>query len=309
MADDYDFDDAILEDQEFGDGRASNTGAGEAIIAKHLTKEQQAARLAKKYQGGPKFLSRAWFAAARPAPIAHIKRNFSSIFTTTAMGTAAAAVGTYALSKALGTQVDPLAVIKTATLAYVGFRVFDGVGGRGGFYYGHFKNAANRDRFQEVKTEPAGRWLGRTAWAAAMVGGGVLGHAYYDGIANATVQLPLTITQGIPSSTIDTFTNLSNTSFDANWEIEDQAACLQQAIINPDHVCNDGPGSEAFNVVSEGGVTTITVDEDILRANEGAEIGWTGRRFGVNPALDTSWVPAKEPINDWLRTQMGIGQP
>lgn len=308
MAEDYDIDEMIT-DEEFGDGKAENTGAGEAIIAKHLTKEQKAARLAQKYQSGPKFLSRAWFKAARPAPLAHIKRNFASIFTTTALGTAGAAIGSYGLSKALGATPDPLSVFKTATLAYVGFRVFDGIGGRSGFYYGHLKNAINRDRFQEVKTEPAGRWLGRTAWAAATVAGGILGHAYYNGIASATVQLPLTIVQGAPSGLVDTFTNLSNTSFDANWELQDQAACLQQAIVNPTHVCNDGPGSDAFNVTSEGGITTVTVDEEALKAAGDAELGWTGRRFGVNPALNTDWVPAKEPINDWLRGQIGIGQP
>ena len=138
MADDYDFDEAMA-DGEFGDGKAANTGAGEAIIAKHLTKEQQAARLAAKYQGGPRFLSLAWFKAARPAPIAHIKRNFASIFTTTALGTAGAALGTYTLSKALGTTPDPLAVAKTATLAYAGYRVLDGGFARAGFYYGHLR--------------------------------------------------------------------------------------------------------------------------------------------------------------------------
>ncbi|HIF24822.1 MAG TPA: hypothetical protein EYG18_03650 [Micavibrio sp.] len=305
MADDYDFDDAMA-DGEFGDGKAANTGAGEAIIAKHLTKEQKAARLAAKYQGGPRFLSLAWFKAARPAPLAHIKRNFASIFTTTAIGTAGAAVGTYTLSKALGTAPDPLAVAKTATLAYAGYRVLDGGFARAGFYYGHLRNAMLRDRFQEVKTEPAGRWFGRATWAAATVAGGLLGHAYYNGIANATIQLPLTITQGVPSSIVDTFTNLSNTSFDANWEIEDQAACLQQAIINPAHICNDGPGSEAFNVVSANGSTTVTIDEEALRANEGAELGWTGRRFGVNPAFNTDWIPDRSVVNGWINERLGL---
>lgn len=283
---------------DFGSDVNRLEGAGEAIAAKHLEQAKKAKALAKRYSSGTtaKFLSKEWFKAMKPAPLNHVKNNWGKILMTTASAGALATAGGYVLSNA----VDLVAVAKTALLGYPGWKILNGGGARLGFYTGHFLNAMNRDRFREIKTEPAGRWAGRaTAFAAAFMGS-VLGHTYMQSAVDVTVKLPSTITQGVGSAFVDTFTYQSNTAFDPIWETEDQAGCLYQEQINPDHECLEGPGSEGIE---------ISVDPTIVtQQTQDGELSWFGRAWDAT-GLDIEFpdiLPEAEDVNRWARDQFGL---
>lgn len=270
-------------------------GAGEAIGAAHL--ERRAKALRKRYESSnAPFLSKAWFKSLKPAPINHVKNNWKTMLMTTVAGGALASAGTAVLSDA----PDLVAVGKTALLSYPGYRILNNGFARVGFWTGHFLNAANRDRFREVKTEPAGRWFGRTTAIAAAFTGGVLGHTYLDGVVDLTVKLPSTLTQGVGSAVVDTFTYQSNTAWDPVWETADQASCLYQQGLDPEHICLAGPGSEGVSV---------SIDPNII-SNDNAygEQTWFGRGMeaaGIDFEIPDV-LPTAESVNEWLRPRLGL---
>jgi len=306
MADHDDLELAHLDDEhgpgdEFGDSREHLGGAGELVAARHFDAREKAQRLRQKYnaESSPTFLSKDWFKSFKPAPLAHIKRNWLTIASTTASAAAIATVG----SNLLLDTPDVVAITKTALLAYPGWRLFNDGFAYAGFWLGHLSNGKNRDRLREVKTEPAGRWSGRALYLAAAFLGGTFGHGYFEKAVDVTLQLPSTITQGAGSAFVDTFTYQSNTAWDPIWETEDQAGCLFQQALDPDHGCLPGPGSEGIEV---------TIDPTIItpQTSDG-ELSWFGRAWdktGLDIDIPNP-LPEAEDVNRWIIDRMGIGEP
>lgn len=291
---------ALDQESEFNGAQQSNLGsAGEAIAARHLEgKRKIAAQLAQKYKkNGPSVLSKDWFKSLHP--ITHVKENWKTIAMTSVAGGALATVGTIALSDV----PNVIAVAKTAALSYPAWNILEGGFSKLGFYSGHAMNALNRDRFREVKTEPAGKWAGRILAVSLAVGGGVLGNGYMNTVKDVTVNLPTTITQSIPSSLVDTFTHQSNTKWDPVWELPDQATCMYWENINPSHKCLDGPGADGI---------TISIDQSIVNdAGKNSEISHMGRALentGINLSKP-AWIPdmpTNDNMNNWALDKLGI---
>ena len=296
----HDEDDHSLDQAgEFNGGQQNNLGsAGEAIATRHLESKRKAAQLAQKYKkDGPPVLSKAWFKSLHP--ITHVKENWKTIAMTSVAGGALATVGTIALSDV----PNLIAVAKTAALSYPAWNILEGGFSKIGFYSGHAMNALNRDRFREVKTEPAGKWAGRILAVSLAVGGGVLGNAYMDTVKDVTVNLPTTITQSIPSGLVDTFTYQSNTKWDMNWELPDQGTCLLLEQVNPDHVCLDGPGSDGITVTIDD-ATLQGFDQDAEVTHMGRFLEKTGIEFKKPDFIPD--MPTNDNMNDWALDKLGI---
>jgi len=227
-------DDEMMVSGEFDDGQALNTGATEAIIAKRLTVKGTITNI-----------------FSRPDPKNHIKNNWKLMLGSTAVGTGLAYVG--ALSQIFSDTVDPLMIAASAALSYPTYKILGSIGATVAFAIGHQSNMVNTDRFKEVKYEPFGRGLGYALASALMFAGNTYADTYLNAIGNLTYRLPATITAGVPSFLVDTFTNLENTGLDAVWERDDQLSCLGIEARNPEHICKSGPASEFIET---------TVDED-----------------------------------------------
>ena len=291
---------SLDQEAEFNGGQQSNLGsAGEAIAARHLEgKKKRAAQLAQKYKkDGPTALSKAWFKSL--SPLTHVKKNWETIAMTTVAGGALATGGTFLLSDV----PNFIAVAKTAALSYPAWNILEGGFSRLGFYSGHAMNAVNRDRFREVKTEPAGMWAGRILAVSLAVGGGVLGNSYMEAVKDVTVNLPTTVTQSIPSGLVDTFTNQSNTILDPVWELPDQATCLYWENINPDHQCLDGQGADGVNInINQAIIDDVGQDADVTHMGRALE------KSGINLSKPDFIpdMPTNDNMNDWILDQFGF---
>ncbi|MFP4314214.1 MAG: hypothetical protein ACLFR0_07795 [Alphaproteobacteria bacterium] len=308
MPDPKDFDD-VHADGEFTDGYFDESGydadgASELLVAGHMHRSDRAkkAALAKKRANqqsanqGKSNLRKAWD-AVRPAPLAHIKRNWKTILGATAGAGALATAGDFMLND----TTNFVNIAKTAAIGYPGFKALYGGLTSAGKWTGHFLNGWNEDKLRQYRTTPMGKTAGALAFGFAAVLGAEHGDKYFDAVENVTIHAPYTLTQGIPSALIDTFTDNSNTRFDPVWELRDQGSCLMFQTANPEHICLDGPGMEGVTV-SEG---VIEIDPAIITTDalENNEISWFERK-GLNFELP-DLLPEAEAVNDWIHEQLG----
>jgi len=269
---------------------AGNDGITDAIIAEELDADREFDESPNVLDSTGEAIATAHLERSRlrriaSVPVRHLTKNWKEIVLSTGAGTGLAYAGTVSLSA----QPDNVAVAKTAMLSYLLWKMGNDGGAKLGFAIGHALNFGGRDRFREVKTEPAGRWAGRGGFVTLAFLGGVWGHNYLDFAKDVTVEAP----QSIPSALVDTFTHYSNTRWDLVWELEDQASCLyQQQMGGPK--CLEGPGSEAIE---------INVNMDVI-PEEGpyTDYGVFGRTGDiVNNAVDG----AKE----WLNGDDAVPEP
>jgi hypothetical protein len=332
MSNDSDIYETMDMADELGEGQALHTGALESQITRHTENQRKkAAALAQKYGAAPQtnkpsFLSGAWFKAVATWPFRHIRDNASTIVMSTLAGGALASLGALAMYKGLGMTPDAVSVMKTAALSYPAWRLLDGGFARVGFYTGHILNAAKRDRFREVKTEPAGRWFGRSLAIATAFMGAAYGHTYLNTVKDLTLNLPSTITQSVPSFVADNL-DLENTKYDMVWELKDQAKCLTIQAVDPSHICLNGPGAENIPAVINGEATNIDLSQELTAyqratqstgtyVDEHVRDSWLDKAWKAVPSIDMTFatqylpdVPSEKEINNWVNEQIGITAP
>lgn len=306
MADPHEHDDDFT-DGYFDDNAYGADGASELLTAKHLhdTDRREKALKAAKARAGHtansnKSMLRQAFDLVRPAPLAHIKRNWKTILGST-VAAGALATGNDAL---LNETTNFVNIGKTALLGYPAYKLLRGGFQELGTVTGHALNYVFSDKLRQYRTTSYGQGLGIAAFATVAFMGGQLGDKYFDAVENVTIRAPHTITQGIPSAIVDTFTTYSNTSVDPIWELKDQGNCLVAQAADPEHICLDGPGSQGITVSVDGTTVTAVIDTSIITpdALENNEMSWFERKGWDFELPDI--LPEAEDVNAFIHQQL-----